>query len=139
MMNPEIAGSPDPLLLSAHGVEVPSAPTLDRIVETIEAADQLNLSELEAFDTVRVRTQNTVYRLTILDPSAGKILVQGGRHFPTPTRARFLGSSVGRSVLKTISIVVGLRMGIAALERCIVTSPVTGFEMEQAGDALMPS
>jgi hypothetical protein len=138
-MNLEIVGSPDPPLLSAHAVELPNVPTVDRIVEAIEATDQLNLTELRASETVRVRTQNTVYRLTILDPSAGEILVQGGRHFPTPTRARFRGSSVGRSVLKTISIVVGLRMGIAAPERWIVTSPVTGFEIEQDGDALMPS
>ena len=39
-------------------------------------------STLDALTTLLVRTDNSVYRITILTPHRGEVVVQGGAFFP---------------------------------------------------------
>ena len=45
------------------------------------------MSDVDAFTTLVVRTDNSVYRITILTPHAREVLVEGGKLFPERTYA----------------------------------------------------
>lgn len=91
----------------------------------------MRVSELEAITILLVRTQNTLYRMVVVDPPSPRILIQGGRFFPEPTAARFSGSSVGGSLLAIAWLGVGLRMEISFDGRRILTSPVRSVRIER--------
>ncbi len=61
--------------------------TLDRIVAAASQADGIALLDVDAFTTLVVRTDNSVYRITILTPHAREVLVEGGKLFPERTYA----------------------------------------------------
>ena len=63
---------------------------------------------MDAFTTLVVRTDNSVYRITILTPHLREVLVQGGKFFPERTRACLNGSSFGGSCLKLGWVSLGL-------------------------------
>ena len=52
----------------------------------------VDLTGMDALTTLAVRTDNSVYRLTILKPHAREVSVQGGKFFPERTRACLSGS-----------------------------------------------
>lgn len=87
--------------------------------------DGVQVDRLEALDQIVVRTRNTTYEITILDPHSGDVAVRGGRFFPQSTRARVGGSSLGGSFLKLRGIYRGFCVEFYYGEReWIVTTPV---------------
>ena len=62
---------------------------------------------LTPLDALTVRTRNSRYELAITSPATGEVLVRGGRFFPTFTRVRVSGSSLGGGCLKMRGIYVG--------------------------------
>ena len=73
-------------------------------------AGGIGLIDVDAFTTLVVRTDNSVYGITILQPHAGEVVVQGGKFFPECTRACLNGSTFGGSCLKIGWVGLGLRM-----------------------------
>ena len=70
---------------------------LDGFTEAVSQADGIGLIDVDAFTTLVVRTDNSVYRITILQPYLREVLVQGGQFFPDRTRACLNGSTFGGS------------------------------------------
>lgn len=92
----------------------------------------VQLEHLRELDELAIWTRNSLYRIVVIAPSAGEILVQGGRFFPEPTRARFAGCTLGGSFLKQRGVYVGFRLEIQmGLER-IITSDVRSIAVVSA-------
>ena len=87
-------------------------------------SDGVQLSALQRLETLEVRTKNTVYEITVIDPRSGDILVRGGTFFPIHTRARLAGASLAGSFLKLLGIYVGFCMELHTGEGAIVTTRV---------------
>ena len=87
-------------------------------------SDGLQLPTLHPLEALEIRTKNTVYEMTVLDPSSGEVLVCGGAFFPVYTRARLAGASLAGSFLKLLGIYVGFSMEIQTDEGAIITTRV---------------
>jgi hypothetical protein len=87
-------------------------------------SDGVQLDELRALEMLEVRTKNTIYEVTVLDPRRGEILVRGGAFFPVYTRARIAGASLAGSFLKLLGIYVGFSIEFHTDEGAIVTTRV---------------
>jgi hypothetical protein len=105
---------------------------LDGFVDEVSRADGIGLVDVDAFTTLVVRTDNSVYQVTILQPHAREVLVQGGTFFRERTRACLNGSSFGGSCLKLGWVGVGLHMEFHAEDQWIITSHVRSIAVEQA-------
>jgi hypothetical protein len=114
---------------------VPRGATLHGFVETVTHGGGLSIAELDPITPLLVRTENSLYRITVLEPRGRRILVQGGTYFPESTQAELEGSSLGGSLLKQGWIAPGLRMEISTDGRRIVTSRVRSMEID-GNDAL---
>ena len=108
---------------------VPRGATLHGFVDTVTRVDGLSIAELDPITPLIVRTENSLYRITVLEPGCRRILVQGGTYFPETTTAELEGSSLGGSLLKQGWIAPGLRMEISTDGRRIVTSRVRSMEI----------
>lgn len=108
---------------------VPRGSTLHGFVEEMARVGGLSIAELEPITPLVVRTENSLYRITVLEPRGRRILVQGGAYFPSSTPAELEGSSLGGSLLKQGWIGPGLRMEISTDGRRIVTSRVRSMEI----------
>jgi hypothetical protein len=66
-----------------------------------EVKDQAGLliNELPPQTLLLVRTQNSVYKILIVDPSSGDIIIEGGRKFTKPQSARLNGTTLGGSTI----------------------------------------
>jgi hypothetical protein len=114
--------------LSQTVIGCPVAASLDGWTRH-EWNDGLQLDSLHELDEVSIQTRNNLYRIIVIAPRGGEVLVQGGRFFPEPTRARFAGCSLGGAFLKQRGVYVGYRLEIhIGLER-IVTSHVRSIEV----------
>ncbi len=91
---------------------VPGYRTLDGVVKAVSRTDGIGLIDVDAFTTLVVRTDNSVYRITILTPHLREVLVQGGKFFPERTRACLSGSNFGGSCLKIGWVGLGLHLGV---------------------------
>ncbi len=109
---------------------VPRHRTLDGFTKAVSQADGIGLIDVDAFATLVVRTDNSVYRITILKPHAGEVLVQGGKFFPERTRACLSGSTFGGSCLKIGWVGLGLHMEFHAGDQWIITSHVRAIAVE---------
>jgi len=87
-------------------------------------ADGVQLETLTPLQSLVIQTKNTAYDITVLHPRTGDILIQGGRFFPLPTRAKLGGSSLGGSFLKLLGIYTGFCMEIWHDGQAIVTTRV---------------
>ena len=81
----------------------------------------VGLAGLERFS---VRTRNTTYEFTVLEPGTGAVLVRGGRFFPEQTRVHLAGCTLGGSVLKMCAIYPGFLMELMHDGQRIVTTRV---------------
>jgi hypothetical protein len=108
---------------------VPREATLHGFVETVTRVGGFSITELDPITPLLVRTENSLYRITVLEPRGRRILVQGGTYFPQSTPAELEGSSLGGSLLKQGWIATGLRMEISTDGRRIVTSRVRSMEI----------
>jgi len=91
---------------------------------TLPWSDGLQLTALHPLETLEVRTKNTVYEITVMDPRCGDVLVRGGSFFPVYTRVRLAGASLAGSFLKLLGIYVGFSMEIHTEDGPIVTTRV---------------
>ena len=115
---------------SPHGVT--RHRTLDGVVRAMSQADGIGLIDVNAFTTLVVRTDNSIYRITILRPHAREVLVQGGKFFPERTRACLNGSSFGGSCLKLGWVGLGLHLEFHAGDQWIITSHVRAIAVESS-------
>ena len=86
--------------------------------------DGVQVDDLPPLEQLVVRTRNTTYSLTILSPTAGEVMIRGGRFFPEPTRVRVAGASLGGSFLKIRGIYIGFAMELRRGGETVITSPV---------------
>jgi hypothetical protein len=119
----------DEMSTTAERRLVPRGATLHGFVDTVTRADGLSITELDPITPLLVQTENSLYRITVLEPRGRRILVQGGSYFPESTHAELEGSSLGGSLLKQGWIGPGLRMEISTDGRRIVTSRVRSMEI----------
>ena len=119
----------EPRTKTCSGDLVPRHRTLDGVVEAMSQADGIGLIEVNAFTTLVVRIDNSVYRITILTPYLREV-VQGGKFFPTRTRARLSGSTFGGSCLKLGWVGLGLHLEFHAGGQWIITSYVRAIAVE---------
>jgi hypothetical protein len=100
------------------------------IVGSLEQWSRLSWSNgvqvdaLAPLDTLVVTTRNSVYELSVIAPATGEVVVRGGRFFPTATRARVSGSSLGGGCLKLRGIYVGFLLEFAHAGRVVRTTRV---------------
>ena len=87
------------------------------------------LESLRPFDTILLQTQNSEYRLLLLDPKTGRALVEGGAYLLEPAEGRVLGSAIPGEEFHDGAICVGCRLEIWAEEKVFLTSPVKSFEV----------
>ena len=111
---------------------VPRRCTLDGFVEGVSRTEGVGLADVDAFTTLVVRTDNSVYQITVLKPHAREVFVQGGAFFPERTRACLNGSSFGGSCLKLGWVGIGLHMEFHAGDQWIITSHVRSIGVELA-------
>ena len=97
-------------------------------------ADGLQLPDLRPLATLEIRTKNTTYEITIMDPRSGEVLVRGGRFFPVYTRVRLAGASLSGSFLKLLGIYVGFSMELHTDEGPIVTTRVREIALVHASN-----
>jgi hypothetical protein len=109
---------------------VPRDATLHGFVDTVARVGGVSIAELDPITPLVVRTENSLYRIVVLEPRGRRILVQGGVYFPESTQAELEGSSLGGSLLKQGWIGPGLRMEISTDGRRIVTSRVRSMEID---------
>ena len=114
------------------GVLVPRRCTLDGFSAEVACADGVYLRDLDPITILRVRTENTLYEITVLRPPRSVVLVRGGRFFPETTEASFGGSSFGGSCLKLAWFGVGLHMEFHYAGGWIVTSRVRSIDVLDA-------
>ena len=90
----------------------------------------IQIDQMAELETLTVRTQNSVYEITVLCGRTGEVLVRGGKFFPEWTPALLAGSTFGGSLLKMGGIYVGMRMEIAPqpveMISKVVHDPTTG-------------
>ena len=109
---------------------VPRHRTLDGFIAAVSQTDGIGLIDVDAFTTLVVRTDNSVYRITVLTPHLREVLVQGGKFFPERTRACLSGSNFGGSCLKIGWVGLGLHMEFHAGDQWIITSHVRAIAVE---------
>jgi hypothetical protein len=91
---------------------------------------------LKDLQSLKVRTQNSLYELTIVSAEQAQVLVRGGQFFPELTPVRLAGSTLGGSFLKAKGVYVGFRMefSLGGLQ-IFTTSPVQWIgPVEEAGE-----
>ena len=110
----------------------PRQRTLDGFVEAVSRAEGLGLTDVDAFTTLVVQTENSVYRITVLQPYRREVLVEGGPFFAVRTRACLSGSSFGGSCLKMGWVGIGLHLEFHVEDQWIITSHVRSIAVEQA-------
>jgi hypothetical protein len=108
---------------------VPRHCTLDGFAEETALRGGIEIAGLPALTKLTVETHNSTYRITLLDPSDSRALVQGGQFFVQPSEVYLCGSSYGGTLLKMAWIGNGMRMEIMSDGRRIVTSPVASAEI----------
>jgi len=84
----------------------------------------LQVEHLNDLEAVEVRTRNTLYHITVVSAQNGEVLVIGGRFFPTFTRARLNGCTMGGSLLKLRGVYPGFRLEFQIDRQVIVTSEI---------------
>jgi hypothetical protein len=118
----------------SRSVLVPRCCTLDGFATEADDQDGVDVARLDPLTRLSVRTENSLYRLTILDPWRSRILLQGGQFFRVPSEAVLGGSTFGGSVLKLRWIGRGMRMEIHGASERIITSAVRSVEIDDDSD-----
>jgi len=104
--------------------------SVDQTSQT-DGSSGVSLAGLSPFDTIRVQTRNSTYRIFLLDPQTGRALVEGGLHFVQPVEAMVCGSTL-RTIFKNGEIVVGLRIEMWVNGKLTSTSPVQSVRVEHS-------
>ena len=89
----------------------------------------LQLEAMQDMEKLTVRTENSIYDITVISGRSGEILIRGGRFFPEFTAARLAGSSLGGSFLKLRGIYIGFSLEVHFEQRMIITSRVRSISL----------
>lgn len=114
---------------SSQEILVPRHCTLAGFTEATSEQEGIHVGTLPPLTRLAMTTRNTEYRLTIVEPRDWKVLVLGGRFFPTERLAFLCGSGYGGTLLKVAWIGVGLCCELATDGQRVVTSPVQHFQV----------
>jgi hypothetical protein len=101
-----------------HGV------TLEGFSAAVRNAEGLAVTTLSPIDQLSVRTRNSWYHITVVDPLDSQVVVQGGAFFPLPRQARLSGATLGGSMLRVGWIACGFSLELQCGGQSIVTTPV---------------
>lgn len=110
----------------------PLVGSIDGFARAVERACGLALRDLAAFDCLDVDTRNSRYRLTVLDPSAGRALIEGGAFFALPAEVTVAGATLGGSLLKVGCILTDFRLEVLHGETRVVTSRVREIRLNDS-------
>ena len=105
-------------------ITVSPARTLDGFAAESSCDEGLTVESLEPGTVLTVRTDNSEYRVTVVDGARHEVLIEGGSMFPQAVAAVLQGASAGGSLVKTGWISVGLRMELFVDSHWVMTSPV---------------
>jgi RNA polymerase-binding transcription factor DksA len=97
-----------------------------------DLAEGIALETQRPYDTICIQTNNSDYRILVLDPKSGRSLVQGGRYFSEPIEATVLGSSTRSSAFRAGWIGVGFRLEVWADDKLFSTSAVRAIQVEHS-------
>jgi hypothetical protein len=116
---------------------VPKPYLLEGFAELTASSGGVDLHCLGANDAIRVRTENSDYRIVLLDPADLRVEIQGGGFFAKPTEANIRGATVGGAMIKIGWISVGLQVELVYYTarnqmQSVVTSPVIRLSLECA-------
>ena len=109
-------------------VLVPHYCTLEGFAQEASDSSGVEIALLSPLTRLQVQTQNTLYRLTLIDTRESVVLIEGGRFFTERSEVHLCGSSYGGTLIKISWIGVGMRMELLSHGRRIVTSPVVFVE-----------
>ena len=112
-----------------NGVLLPHQCTLKGFTESTAERKGLHLKSLPALTRLVLRTQNSEYKITVVEPEEWKVLVKGGRFFAQETMTFLCGSGYGGTLLKVAWIGIGMRCELSNETQRVVTSPVVDFEI----------
>lgn len=99
------------------------------------AIEALKLSTLNAFDTILLQTNNSEYRILLLDPLTGRSLVEGGAYLAEPAEGLVRGSAIPGAEFNDGSLSIGARVEIWAKEQVFITSPIKSIECHSGRSA----
>ena len=108
-----------PTTLSGHEIEC-----------DVDSGSEVTLDSLNTFDTILLQTQNSAYRILLLDPKTGRALVHGGTCLVEPSEALVRGSAAPGRAFKGGVICVGCRLEMWVDERALITSPVKSVDVK---------
>lgn len=94
------------------------------------ALEGVALDTLNPFDTIWVSTHNSDYRILLLDPQTGRVLIEGGQYFVEPIEAMISGSSFGNWLVNNKWIGIGMRIEVWFDDKFIITSAVRAIRVE---------
>ena len=108
---------------------VPRHCTLAGFTEVTSQQRGLHVGSVAPLTRLSVTTRNTEYSVTVVEPKDWKVLVHGGRFFPTERLAFLCGSGYGGTLLKVAWIGIGLCCELSTEGQRVVTSPVQDFRI----------
>ena len=93
------------------------------------ATAELVVESLQPFDTILARTQNSDYRILLLDPKTGRALVEGGQIVVEPKEAFLCGSRLHGSIFKPGAIAIEHRLEMWIGEMILSTSCIQSISV----------
>jgi hypothetical protein len=110
--------------MDRQAITLPPSRTLAGFAFEPGCDEGVAIESLESGTTLIVHTDNSTYRLVVLDGPNHQVLVEGGAMFPDAVPAVLQGASAGGSLVKTGWIGMGLRLELFVDPTWIRTSPV---------------
>jgi len=124
------------------GYLVPKCASLDSFTAIAATGKGVRLSDLPPLTNILLRTSNSEYLITVIDPGSARVSISGGRFPGGPTEAVVWGASLGGAFLQTGLIGIGLQLEMAyqtadGMSRKLVTSPVDHLFIERVSEDLL--
>ncbi len=124
------------LAMSEQTFVLPRMSLLEGFAELISSSRGVDLTSLAVNDAIQVSTENSEYRIVLLDPIILRVEVQGGDLFAKPTQATVRGATAGGSMIKIGWITVGLQVELVYYPagnqmQSVLTSPVKTLSLER--------
>lgn len=114
------------LCLGCSGGKPASAGAASETSSTTDVVFQ----HLNPFDTIVLRTENSEYRILLLDPKTGRALVEGGSYLLEPSEGLVKGSALSGAAFNGGAICVGGRLEMWVDDKVYLTSPVKTVEVK---------
>ena len=84
----------------------------------------VQVDKLGDMQRIHVRTNYSLYEITVIDGHNGDVLVRGGKYFPELKEAHLAGATLGGSFCKMRGIYCGFKMELSCDGQRIITSDV---------------